>query len=202
MKSKRLKGFTLIECIVAMAIIGITSLLMVQVYGTVAKMNQDNNRINNSLEAQMKYAEKEIAESVQKEKGGALKELREDADADSNPVKIICVSSYDNTDADVHADTAKGDDSRKITFVPKTTTSSTAMYKTDSKKADKFSAFEIKADVDLYIIGVKANESSDYVSNGTKVYDNNNIRYKFLLPKKVSDYAAEQAAEAEEENKP
>ncbi|MGN1416598.1 MAG: type II secretion system protein [Oscillospiraceae bacterium] len=60
MKSRKLKGFTLIECIVAMALIGITSLLMVQVYGTIAKMNQDNNRINNSLEKQMEIVENEL----------------------------------------------------------------------------------------------------------------------------------------------
>lgn len=76
MKKKSLKGFTLIECIVAMAIMGIASLLMVQVYATVAKMNSDNTKMNNSLEVQMQYAEDEIT-------------------SDGGDVKVVKLSSKD-----------------------------------------------------------------------------------------------------------
>ncbi|MDD7428745.1 MAG: prepilin-type N-terminal cleavage/methylation domain-containing protein [Oscillospiraceae bacterium] len=161
MKSKKLKGFTLIECIVAMAILGIASLLMVQIYGTVAKMNRENNRMNNSLEKQMEYAENE------------LKKANGDPD-----ISIICISSYDNDDA-----TVSDKDNYKVQFDLVTDTT-----KTDSKKASNFagtsSSKQIKADVDLYVIGVKS--SQDSVTEKTLDTDNT-VRYKFILPKQKED---------------
>ena len=59
MKNK-FKGFTLIECIVALAILGIATLTMAQIYGGVAKVNKNNNEINTSISNQMKYVEKKI----------------------------------------------------------------------------------------------------------------------------------------------
>lgn len=59
MKNK-LKGFTLVECLIALAILGLATMTMAQIYGGVAKVNKNNNEINTSISNQMKYVEKQI----------------------------------------------------------------------------------------------------------------------------------------------
>lgn len=54
---KMFKGFTLIECLVALAILGIASLVMAQIYAGVSRTNQKNNSVNYSLAYQMKKVE-------------------------------------------------------------------------------------------------------------------------------------------------
>lgn len=164
MKAKMLKGFTLIECIVAMALIGITSLLMVQVYGTVAKMNRDNNRLNNSLEKQMEYVENELQE----------------ANGDST-VQIIRFYNY--TDSGAKSTDVKT--TEKLTFKLKTGTDSSNKYTySASTNKTKFTNEDINADIDMYIVRVVASNDTD----GT-VYDNNasSASYKFILPNKSDD---------------
>jgi len=55
---KMTKGFTLVEVIVAMAILAIASLILVQVYFTVNAINRENHYINTSLSEQMKFVER------------------------------------------------------------------------------------------------------------------------------------------------
>lgn len=55
---KVFKGFTLVECIVAMAILGIASLTMAEIYAVVAQRNKQNHFANTSLSNQMAYIEK------------------------------------------------------------------------------------------------------------------------------------------------
>lgn len=55
---KRFKGFTLIECLVALAILGIASLVMAQIYAAVSRTNLNNHNVNTSLSYQMKVVEK------------------------------------------------------------------------------------------------------------------------------------------------
>lgn len=55
---KSFKGFTLIECIVALAILAIASLTMAQIYASVSLRNKNNHLINTSLSNQMAYVEK------------------------------------------------------------------------------------------------------------------------------------------------
>lgn len=57
MYKKNVKGFTLIECLVALAILGIASLVMVEIYANVSRINKNNHNINTSLSYQMKYVE-------------------------------------------------------------------------------------------------------------------------------------------------
>jgi prepilin-type N-terminal cleavage/methylation domain-containing protein len=54
---KKLKGFTLIECIVAMTIFAIASLTIAQVYITVSTIQKENEFMQYSLANQMKYVE-------------------------------------------------------------------------------------------------------------------------------------------------
>jgi len=55
---KKTKGFTLVECITAMAILGITALTIAQVYGAVARLNVRNTNMNISLAKQMEHIER------------------------------------------------------------------------------------------------------------------------------------------------
>ncbi len=57
---KKIKGFTLVECIIALAILAIASLTMAQIYAGVASRNIDNHNLNTSLSKQMAYVEKYI----------------------------------------------------------------------------------------------------------------------------------------------
>ena len=43
---KHIKGFTLIECLIALAILGIASLTMAQIYASVAQRNRNNQIID------------------------------------------------------------------------------------------------------------------------------------------------------------
>lgn len=58
---KKTKGFTLIECIVALAILGIAAMVMAQIYASVSKINEQNHRINESLSQTVAEAEKQNA---------------------------------------------------------------------------------------------------------------------------------------------
>lgn len=55
---KHIKGFTLIECLVALAVLGVASLTMAQIYASVARRNMNNHIVNTSLSNQMAYVEK------------------------------------------------------------------------------------------------------------------------------------------------
>lgn len=55
---KTFKGFTLVECLVAMAILAIASTLMASIYATVNRRNNFNHFNNTSLANQMAYIEK------------------------------------------------------------------------------------------------------------------------------------------------
>lgn len=55
---KNVKGFTLVECLVAMAILAIASTLMAGIYASVNKRNNFNHFNNTSLANQMAYIEK------------------------------------------------------------------------------------------------------------------------------------------------
>lgn len=58
---KHIKGFTLIECLIALAILGIASLTMAQIYAGVSKRNRNNQIMNTSLSNQMSYVERYTA---------------------------------------------------------------------------------------------------------------------------------------------
>lgn len=56
-KKKSLRGFTLIEVLVAMMILGICSLVFVGMYASVCKHLKNNNQINDRMSEQQKYIE-------------------------------------------------------------------------------------------------------------------------------------------------
>lgn len=61
---KKLKGFTLIECLIAMFILGVSSLLLAQGYSQLMKMTSRNNLINTSISQQMADAETHIDDTA------------------------------------------------------------------------------------------------------------------------------------------
>jgi prepilin-type N-terminal cleavage/methylation domain-containing protein len=56
---RKLSGFTLIECLVALMVLGIAALTLAQVYAAVAKGRRENEYMNYSLAEQMKYVERQ-----------------------------------------------------------------------------------------------------------------------------------------------
>lgn len=54
---KKTKGFTLIECLVALAILGVSSLLLAQAYTALMRISNQTNSLNYSLNYQMADAE-------------------------------------------------------------------------------------------------------------------------------------------------
>lgn len=55
---KTFKGFTLVECLVSMAILAVAGTLMAEIYAAVATRNNFNHFNNSSLANQMAYVEK------------------------------------------------------------------------------------------------------------------------------------------------
>ncbi|MBQ8177369.1 MAG: prepilin-type N-terminal cleavage/methylation domain-containing protein [Oscillospiraceae bacterium] len=55
---RNFKGFTLVECIIALAVLAIASLTMAQIYASVSLRNRNNHLMNTSLSNQMAYVEK------------------------------------------------------------------------------------------------------------------------------------------------
>ena len=60
---RKLKGFTLVECLVALAVLGIASLTMAQIYASVARKNLANHTNNTSIAKQMEFIEKELKDN-------------------------------------------------------------------------------------------------------------------------------------------
>lgn len=60
---RKIKGFTLIECLVALAILGVASLTMAQIYANVARKNIANHTNNTSIAKQMEFIEKELKDN-------------------------------------------------------------------------------------------------------------------------------------------
>lgn len=87
---RKIKGFTLIECLVALAILGIASLVLAQIYGNVARINRFNHDVNNSLAYQMKYVEDRTADNTHKIKVEAA--AASSSDADKPPHKVTSTS--------------------------------------------------------------------------------------------------------------
>ncbi|MDR0943197.1 MAG: type II secretion system GspH family protein [Ruminococcus sp.] len=54
---RKLSGFTLVECLVALMVLGLASLTLAQVYAAVAKGRRENEYMNYSLAEQMAYIE-------------------------------------------------------------------------------------------------------------------------------------------------
>lgn len=115
---KTFKGFTLIECIVALAVLGVASLTMAQIYANVAMRNKNNHIVNSSLANQMAYVEKytdseavgiyfnnsaTTPDSETTESSATRYPPHKNPSATSMP-KVIIVSSYEDYEYSYSAD--------------------------------------------------------------------------------------------------
>lgn len=88
MKTKKFRGFTLVECLVALAVLGIGALVMAQIYSNVSRINMSNHNINTSLAYQMKIVEEATgADSVTMYFGGGATSTPDANAADSSTTK-------------------------------------------------------------------------------------------------------------------
>lgn len=153
---RKVKGFTLIECIVALAILGIASLTMAQIYASVSLRNRDNHLVNTSLSNQMKYVEQaQGAEAVKFEFNDGNDDGEKD---DTSTTKYPPHENNSITDG------------RNITI--------TSGYKPDGTNNAVYSY-----GVDIVVLqsrdrNDKGSGDSAYVG---ETEDNYNLRYKYLL---------------------
>ncbi|MGN1137314.1 MAG: type II secretion system protein J [Oscillospiraceae bacterium] len=88
MNNKKIKGFTLVECLIALAILGIGSLIMAQIYANVSRINLSNHNVNTSLSYQMKVVEEATgADSISMYFGGGTTSTPDPNAADSSTTK-------------------------------------------------------------------------------------------------------------------
>ena len=96
---KRFRGFTLIECIVAMAILGIASLIIAQMYAAVSTRNKMNHLVNSSLSNQMAYVEKYTdSEAVSITYSGTITTKPPHISNPSNNTNVVKIERTDNGD--------------------------------------------------------------------------------------------------------
>ena len=79
--TRQLKAFTLIECIIAMAILAISTMLLVQAYSALASVSKSTDEANNSIYLQMGDTENIVV--AEKKTGGVEpKKITESAKKD------------------------------------------------------------------------------------------------------------------------
>lgn len=174
---KHFKGFTLIECLIALAILGIASLTMAQIYASVARRNKNNHLVNTSISNQMAYVENYTkSETIPIYFGGA--------DGSGNPKK------------DTHA---SGDHKPPHTYTNDTNNKSTTSYvkitridasKSGSASRDKDQVYSFPVDT-FVLLSRDSNDISSGATSFSKSYEDhfknssgkdkeNNLRYKYL----------------------
>lgn len=152
---KRFKGFTLIECLIALAILGIASLTMAQIYASVSFRNKNNHLINTSLSNQMAYIEKyEDAESRSYEFNGGTADTEKDATSTTKKPPHI----------------SKIDEDKTIKI--------TSSYKFDGTNKGTYS---YGTDIFILYSRDRNNHDKDDASYVGETEDNYNLRYKYIL---------------------
>lgn len=155
---KKIKGFTLVECIVAMAIIGVASVMMAQIYSGIAKINRDNAAANRTLNEEMKFCEQQLM------KGG-------------DNVSCTLLTNYptDSTHEKINGMGVAVDDQVKI--APNQSFTFTIETK-DSTESSKFSALDTSRKRNVGVVVYKIKEDKADSSQ----YEDQIIRYKFIRP--------------------
>ena len=173
---KAFKGFTLVECIIAMAILAIAGTLMAEIYATVSSRNNFNHFMNSSLANQMAYIEKYTdSESVPIYFGGL--------DSSKKPKKDSQITSDTRKPPHEHVSSNSG------------TTAYVQVQKLDSS-GNEVSTDKYSFPVDVFVMysrdtnndaSGQAKASSKYEREDNTAYSqrysekNNNLRYKYVL---------------------
>lgn len=165
---KKFKGFTLVECLVALAILAIASLTMAQIYAAVSQRNKENHFMNTSLSNQMAFIEsytKSVTVGIYYDsKDPALVANAKDSAIPTPPHKQgIAASTY--TKPYVQVDSS---------------------YKNETGAA---SSYSYSADVfimysrDTHNVGSNNKDKDGNTATYSPVFseENNNLRYKYVL---------------------
>lgn len=117
---RKFKGFTLIECLVALAILGIASLTMAQIYANVSRRNLKNHQNNTSISNQEQFIERELKDngaveitysqpisptnptppSGDNEATKSYMEIKDGSNTFSYPIDVYILRSRDGSDKD------------------------------------------------------------------------------------------------------
>lgn len=95
---KRIKGFTLIECLVALAVLGVSSMLLVQAYTQLMKMTNLNHAVYTSIADQMADVEKSSTGNA-KELSPALNTSNQYSNSEGRTLQIERVTKNATTGA-------------------------------------------------------------------------------------------------------
>lgn len=160
---RNFKGFTLVECIIALAILAIASLTMAQIYASVSQRNRNNYLMNTSLSNQMAYVEKYTG-------------------SEAHPIYFIT----DSSGAPVADAQASKDASNTTKYPPhkNSTLSANAPY---VAIVSSYDSSEYSYGADIFIL--KSRDASDRDSDDTNFngdYDGDangqfDLRYKYLV---------------------
>ncbi len=175
---KSFKGFTLIECLIALAVLGIASLTMAQIYANVANRNRTNHLVNTSLSNQMAYVERYTgAEAVAiyyNNDGSNVSKPDPNATSSHEPPKKSNSGTHkDNyvTIVRVKSDgTNKLDTDQTYSFPVDTY----VLYSRDSNNVNSIGKDENGNNVDF------GGQYEDYLKTNNKE-DQFNLRYKYLV---------------------
>lgn len=157
MKIKKFRGFTLVECIVALAILGVGALIMAQIYANVSRINMSNHNVNTSLSYQMRLVEEATgADSITMYFGGGTTSTPDANAADSSTTK----------------------------YPPhKQGIASTDLTKPYMKVVGSYNSYVYSYPTDIYVLlsrdaNDKASDDSDYIGAAEK---NHALRYKYIV---------------------
>lgn len=184
---KHFKGFTLIECLVALAILGIASLTMAQIYAGVSKRNKSNHFVNTSLSNQMAYVEKYTdAETVKIYYNGTSTSQKDPnvtttdrkpphsgAGAVTHKNNYVRIIRVDSTDGKTLLDGTGSTKDETYSFPVDTF----VLYSRDNKNVNSLGKDESGNNVGF---NSQYKEFFESESNPTKE-DNYNLRYKYIL---------------------
>lgn len=178
---KKIKGFSLIECIIAIAILGIASLTMAEIYAGVSRTNLDNHLVNTSLSYQMKMVEQtdstkdKVDDTIfisSKEKGKVVSKVKDLTQP--NGVKITKDTNTTPTDA---PHKRSSDNVNCITITKKAPTTATS---NDFSK----NTYNYSYPVEMYVLLSRDKNdkpSSDSTSELNGKENDINLRYKFII---------------------
>lgn len=153
MKMKKLKGFTLIECIVAIALIGIITVYTIPIFESIVNIRRNNLHTNNTLNAQMAMVEQEAYNSG--------------SDIDVSVMTNYQTKPGDNKFGDKSV-TMTNQSNIKFDLKFRENTANSNVKSNDFKSIN-----EIKAEIDVIVYKI------DHSKNSNDKYDET-VRYKFL----------------------
>ena len=170
---KKIKGFTLIECLVALAIIGIASLVMAEIYANVSRINRSNHNVNTSLSYQMAVVEKQTkTDAVPMYYGGGTTSTPDinakDTNTDKKPPHKQGITASDLTKPNIVIKSSYKDKSgKKYTY-----SFPVDIYVLLSRDADNDPSMKYNTTSNKWV------DNPDFNGDDEKNY---NLRYKYIL---------------------